>query len=84
MKLKIYCLQANLAVQQGKHEKANKNLQQAEALLKEKDEELKIVKKEFDAVMAERQVNFFITRDFILNFSRFLIIYIKILKIFLF
>ncbi|XP_051153326.1 dynein axonemal heavy chain 8 isoform X1 [Leptopilina boulardi] len=48
-------LKANLAVQQGKHDKANRNLQQAEAVLKEKDEELKVVKKDFDAVMAERQ-----------------------------
>ncbi|KAI4493643.1 hypothetical protein M0804_001819 [Polistes exclamans] len=49
-------LKANLAVQEGKYERANRNLRQAEALLKEKDEDLKHVQQEYDAVMQERQV----------------------------
>ncbi|KAJ8670776.1 hypothetical protein QAD02_002035, partial [Eretmocerus hayati] len=49
-------LKANLAIQEGKHDKANRNLQAAEALLIAKDAELKGVQDEFDAVMAERQV----------------------------
>ncbi|KAI4504021.1 hypothetical protein M0802_000492 [Mischocyttarus mexicanus] len=49
-------LKANLAVQEGKYERANRNLRQAEALLREKDEDLKQVQQEYDAVMQERQV----------------------------
>ncbi|XP_043247781.1 dynein axonemal heavy chain 8 [Colletes gigas] len=49
-------LKANLAVQASKYEKANQNLMEAENLLKSKDEDLKIVQSEFDAVMEERQV----------------------------
>ncbi|KAF7401630.1 hypothetical protein HZH68_007450 [Vespula germanica] len=49
-------LKANLAVQEGKYERANRNLRQAEALLKEKDEDLRQVQKEYDAVMKERQI----------------------------
>lgn len=48
--------QANLAIQQGKHNRANKHLEEAERLLKSKDEDLRHVQKEFDAVMDERQV----------------------------
>lgn len=54
-------LKANLAIQEGKYEKANRNLRQAEALLKEKDEDLRQVQKEYDAVMEERQVNTMLT-----------------------
>ncbi|XP_076166225.1 dynein heavy chain 8, axonemal kl-3 [Ptiloglossa arizonensis] len=49
-------LKANLAVQESKYEKANRNLMEAENLLKSKDEDLKVVQNEFDAVMEERQV----------------------------
>ncbi|XP_047349425.1 dynein axonemal heavy chain 8 isoform X3 [Vespa velutina] len=49
-------LKANLAIQEGKYERANRNLRQAEALLKEKDEDLRQVQKEYDAVMQERQI----------------------------
>ncbi|CAD1473088.1 unnamed protein product [Heterotrigona itama] len=48
-------LKANLAVQESKYEKANRNLMEAESLLKAKDEDLKVVQKEFDGVMEERQ-----------------------------
>ncbi|XP_043790719.1 dynein axonemal heavy chain 8 [Apis laboriosa] len=48
-------LKANLAVQESKYEKANKNLMDAENLLREKEEDLKVVQKEFDGVMEERQ-----------------------------
>ena len=48
--------QANLAVQESKYEKANRNLMEAESLLKSKDEDLKVVQREFDGVMEERQV----------------------------
>ncbi|OXU30794.1 hypothetical protein TSAR_013179 [Trichomalopsis sarcophagae] len=48
-------LKANLAIQQGKHDKANRNLEAAEKLLKAKDEDLRQVQSEFDAVMSERQ-----------------------------
>ncbi|XP_024940596.1 dynein heavy chain 8, axonemal [Cephus cinctus] len=48
-------LKANLAVQQAKHDKANRNLADAEKLLRAKDEDLKQVQKEFDGVMSERQ-----------------------------
>ncbi|XP_036143732.1 dynein heavy chain 8, axonemal [Monomorium pharaonis] len=48
-------LKANLFVQENKYEIANKNLLEAEELLKEKDDALKIVQNEFDAVMRERQ-----------------------------
>ncbi|CAL7938026.1 unnamed protein product [Xylocopa violacea] len=48
-------LKANLAVQESKYEKANQNLMEAESLLREKDEDLKVVQSEFDAVMEERQ-----------------------------
>lgn len=50
-------LQANLAIQQGKHDKANRKLQAAEMLLKAKDEDLRQVQSELDAVMGEQQVN---------------------------
>lgn len=43
-------------MQESKYEKANKNLMDAENLLKEKEEDLKVVQKEFDGVMEERQV----------------------------
>ena len=43
-------------VQENNYEKANKNLLEAEKLLKEKDDALKTVQNEFDAVMRERQV----------------------------
>ncbi|KOX80134.1 Dynein heavy chain 8, axonemal [Melipona quadrifasciata] len=46
---------ANLAVQESKYEKANRNLMEAESLLKAKDEDLKVVQGEFDSVMEERQ-----------------------------
>lgn len=49
-------LQANLAVQEIKYEKANKNLIEAEQRLKEKDDDLKVVQREFDTVTQERQV----------------------------
>ncbi|XP_011871302.1 PREDICTED: dynein heavy chain 8, axonemal [Vollenhovia emeryi] len=49
-------LKANLAVQENYYEKANKNLLEAEELLGEKDDALKIVQNEFDAVMRERQI----------------------------
>ncbi|KAK9298339.1 hypothetical protein QLX08_008257 [Tetragonisca angustula] len=48
-------LKANLAVQESKYEKANRNLMEAESLLKSKDEDLKVVQREFDGVMEERQ-----------------------------
>ncbi|XP_018048480.1 PREDICTED: dynein heavy chain 8, axonemal [Atta colombica] len=48
-------LKANLLVQENYYEKANKNLIIAEELLKEKDDALKIVQNEFDAVAQERQ-----------------------------
>ncbi|XP_067209496.1 dynein axonemal heavy chain 8 [Linepithema humile] len=48
-------LKANLVIQESKYEKANKNLCEAEELLKAKDDDLKIVQSEFDAVMQERQ-----------------------------
>ncbi|EFN74803.1 Dynein heavy chain 8, axonemal [Camponotus floridanus] len=48
-------LKADLVIQESKYEKANKNLLEAEGLLKEKDDALKIVQSEFDAVMQERQ-----------------------------
>ncbi|OAD58895.1 Dynein heavy chain 8, axonemal [Eufriesea mexicana] len=48
-------LKANLAVQESKYEKANRNLMEAESVLREKDEDLKVVQREFDAVMEERQ-----------------------------
>ncbi|XP_076295220.1 dynein heavy chain 8, axonemal kl-3 [Lasioglossum baleicum] len=48
-------LKANLAVQENKYQKANANLNEAEGVLRAKDEDLKVVQKEFDAVMAERQ-----------------------------
>jgi hypothetical protein len=51
----LYC-QANLAIQQGKHDTANRNLKIAEMLLKAKDEDLRQVQYEFDEVMGERQV----------------------------
>lgn len=43
-------------MQEKKYEKANQNLFEAEMMLKEKDEALKVVQSEFDAVMDERQV----------------------------
>ncbi|KAL6445584.1 hypothetical protein ACFW04_000844 [Cataglyphis niger] len=49
-------LKANLVVQESKYQKANKNLLKAEGQLKEKDDALKIVQSEFDAVMQERQI----------------------------
>ncbi|XP_025155775.1 dynein heavy chain 8, axonemal [Harpegnathos saltator] len=49
-------LKANLLVQENKYEKANRNLLEAEDLLKEKDDELKLVQIEFDAVLQERQI----------------------------
>lgn len=49
-------------MQESKYEKANKNLMEAESLLREKDEDLKVVQKEFDAVMEERQVIYKILR----------------------
>ncbi|XP_026831330.1 dynein heavy chain 8, axonemal [Ooceraea biroi] len=49
-------LKANLAVQENKYEKANKNLLVAEKILKEKDDDLQAVQSEFDAVMRERQI----------------------------
>ncbi|XP_014480405.1 PREDICTED: dynein heavy chain 8, axonemal [Dinoponera quadriceps] len=49
-------LKANLLVQENKYEKANQNLDEAEKLLKEKDEDLKLVQIEFDTVMQERQI----------------------------
>ncbi|XP_063992717.1 dynein axonemal heavy chain 8 [Diachasmimorpha longicaudata] len=48
-------LKANLAVQQSKYDKANHNLREAEAILKQKDEDLRVVQSEYDGVMAERQ-----------------------------
>ncbi|XP_034179159.2 dynein heavy chain 8, axonemal kl-3 [Osmia lignaria lignaria] len=48
-------LKANLAVQESKYEKANRNLSEAESLLKAKDEDLKVVQQEYDGVMEERQ-----------------------------
>jgi len=45
-------------VQEKKHEKANRNLLHAEKILKEKDEDLKVVQAEYDAVMQERQVRY--------------------------
>ncbi|XP_076759064.1 dynein heavy chain 8, axonemal kl-3 [Xylocopa sonorina] len=48
-------LKANLAVQESKYERANQNLMEAEGLLRAKDDDLKVVQKEFDAVMEERQ-----------------------------
>ncbi|XP_046493196.1 dynein axonemal heavy chain 8 [Neodiprion pinetum] len=48
-------LKANLAIQQGKHDTANRNLAEAEKLLKAKDEDLKVVQKEYDFAMSERQ-----------------------------
>ncbi|XP_026672559.1 dynein heavy chain 8, axonemal-like [Ceratina calcarata] len=48
-------LKANLAVQESKYEKANRNLMEAEDHLRAKDEDLKVVQTEFDAVMEERQ-----------------------------
>ncbi|KAG5316447.1 DYH8 protein, partial [Acromyrmex insinuator] len=48
-------LKANLLVQEKYYEKANKNLLEAEKLLKEKDDALTIVQSDFDAVMQERQ-----------------------------
>lgn len=49
-------LQANLAVQQNKHNIANERLEASLEILKAKDEALKIVQAEFDGVMAERQI----------------------------
>ncbi|CAL1673547.1 unnamed protein product [Lasius platythorax] len=49
-------LKANLVIQESKYEKANSNLLEAEELLKEKDDALKIVQSEFDAMMQERQI----------------------------
>ncbi|XP_029675665.1 LOW QUALITY PROTEIN: dynein heavy chain 8, axonemal-like [Formica exsecta] len=49
-------LKANLLVQESKYGKANRNLLEAEELLKEKDDALKIVQSEFDAMMQERQI----------------------------
>ncbi|XP_011311117.1 dynein heavy chain 8, axonemal-like [Fopius arisanus] len=51
----VFLFQANLAVQQSKYDKANQNLREAEGILKQKDEDLRIVQNEFDAVIAERQ-----------------------------
>lgn len=51
-----------MAVQESKYEKANRNLMEAENLLREKDEDLKVVQREFDAVMEERQVIYKILR----------------------
>ncbi|KAG7190763.1 hypothetical protein KM043_006835 [Ampulex compressa] len=48
-------LKANLAVQESKYERANENLSQAERALKAKDDDLKVVQGEFDAIMNERQ-----------------------------
>lgn len=48
--------QANLLVQESKYDKANRNLVEAENVLREKDDDLKLVQAEFDAVMQERQV----------------------------
>ncbi|XP_015117111.1 dynein heavy chain 5, axonemal [Diachasma alloeum] len=48
-------LKANLAVQQSKYDKANHNLREAEEILKQKDEDLRVVQSEYDGVMAERQ-----------------------------
>lgn len=45
-----------MAVQEGKYDRANRNLAEAESTLKAKDEDLKVVQAEFDAVMEERQV----------------------------
>ncbi|KAL7306261.1 hypothetical protein TKK_0001695 [Trichogramma kaykai] len=52
-------LKAKLASLQNKHDRANRNLQIAEKLLKAKDEDLKNVKKEYDVVMDERQVRIY-------------------------
>lgn len=46
-----------MALMEMKHDRANQNLQSAEAQLKSKDEDLRLVQMEFDAVMAERQVS---------------------------
>lgn len=43
-------------MQESKYERANRNLMEAESVLREKDEDLKVVQREFDAVMEERQV----------------------------
>ncbi|XP_034939850.1 dynein heavy chain 8, axonemal [Chelonus insularis] len=48
-------LKANLVVQQNKHDRANKNLMDAQEVLRAKDEDLQVIQKEFDGVMAERQ-----------------------------
>ncbi|XP_076677676.1 dynein heavy chain 8, axonemal kl-3 isoform X2 [Andrena cerasifolii] len=48
-------LKANLAIQEGKYEQANRHLMEAESALKAKDEDLRVVQNEFDGVMSERQ-----------------------------
>ncbi|KAJ9594442.1 hypothetical protein L9F63_014127 [Diploptera punctata] len=48
-------LKANLAVQQAKLNSASTQLKEAEALLEEKERELRIVQEEFDKAMAEKQ-----------------------------
>ena len=48
-------LKANLAIQEGKLEKANAELAVAQAQLDEKEAELNVVKAQYDAAMTKKQ-----------------------------
>ena len=48
-------LKANLAIQEGRLNKANAELAQAQAQLDEKEKELNVVKAQYDAAMSKKQ-----------------------------
>jgi len=48
-------LKANLAIQEGRLEKANAELAKAQAQLDEKEAELKVVKEQYEAAMSKKQ-----------------------------
>ena len=56
------CLQANLAVQEGKLAIASKELNSAQAQLDEKQRELDVVQAMYDGAMSEKQVHAFILK----------------------
>lgn len=52
----VYCVQANLAIQEGRLNAAMADLNAAQAQLDEKEAELAEVQAQFDKAMAEKQV----------------------------